>query len=116
MRVIVAGTRDLATPRAVLIRLIAALAETLPGRVGTVLSGASGVVDRAGEAWAGGNVERFPADWQTHGRGAGPIRNQQMVGSADALILVWDGRSRGSADVLQRARAAGLAIRQAIVE
>lgn len=56
------------------------------------------------------------AEWLARWTRAGPIRNQQMVGSADALILVWDGRSRGSADVLQRARAAGLAIRQAIVE
>lgn len=38
----------------------------------------------------------FPADWDTYGKAAGPIRNQQMASYADALLLIWDGKSKGS--------------------
>jgi len=39
-----------------------------------------------GIEWAEANgieVARFPADWDTHGRAAGPIRNQQMLDEAN---------------------------------
>ncbi len=42
------------------------------------------------------DIKEFPADWGTHVRAAGPIRNQQMAEYADALVLIWDGNSRGS--------------------
>lgn len=38
----------------------------------------------------------FPADWDTHGRGAGFIRNRQMAEFADEGIGYWDQRSRGT--------------------
>jgi hypothetical protein len=36
------------------------------------------------------------ADWGTHGKAAGPIRNHKMAEMGDALLLVWDGVSKGS--------------------
>jgi len=44
-------------------------------------------------------ITKFPADWNLHGRAAGPIRNKQMAEYADILILVWDGKSKGSASM-----------------
>lgn len=44
-------------------------------------------------------IRKFPADWKTHGKAAGPIRNRQMAEYADALLLIWDGKSRGSANM-----------------
>jgi len=41
----------------------------------------------------------FPADWDMHGKAAGSIRNAQMAEYADELLLVWDGKSRGSASM-----------------
>lgn len=41
-------------------------------------------------------IKEFPADWDTHGRAAGPIRNRQMAEYADQLLLIWDGKSPGS--------------------
>lgn len=41
-------------------------------------------------------IKRFRPDWETHGKAAGPIRNREMAAYADALLLVWDGKSRGS--------------------
>jgi hypothetical protein len=43
----------------------------------------------------------FEADWDTHGKAAGPIRNRQMAEYGDALLLIWDGESRGSKNMRQ---------------
>lgn len=61
-------------------------------------------------------VAYFPADWGTYGKSAGPIRNNHMAEYAAALILVWDGTSRGSADMLRRAKAHGLKVYEHIVD
>ena len=60
-------------------------------------------VDTLGEEWAKENnipVDYFPANWETHGRAAGQIRNKKMAARADALLLIWDGKSRGSRSML----------------
>jgi hypothetical protein len=44
-------------------------------------------------------VAEFPADWDKYGKGAGHIRNKQMAEYADALLLIWDGESRGSSNM-----------------
>lgn len=59
-------------------------------------------VDLAGEWYADYydiHVRRFNPDWNKHGKAAGPIRNRQMAEYADALLLIWDGQSRGSANM-----------------
>lgn len=60
------------------------------------------------------DVAHFPADWDRHGRAAGPIRNQQMLdeGRPDAVIaFTRDLRiSRGTRDMVTRARRAGLPV------
>jgi len=35
----------------------------------------------------------FPADWKTHGKAAGPIRNKQIVEASDHIIAFWDGKA-----------------------
>ena len=47
------------------------------------------------------------ADWETHGRKAGPIRNSEIVAQADVLVAFWDGTSAGTRDSIAKARAAG---------
>ena len=41
-------------------------------------------------------VHEFPADWNKHGRAAGPIRNAEMGQFADKLIAFWNGESKGT--------------------
>jgi hypothetical protein len=67
-----------------------------------IISGMAKGVDEAGEYYAYTydiGIKRFPADWNKHGKAAGPIRNKQMAEYADALLLIWDGQSRGSANM-----------------
>ena len=70
--------------------------------------GADQLAEACWTAW-GGQVERWPADWQRHGRAAGLLRNQQMVraGADHALAFVHD-NSPGASHCLRLAVAAGI--------
>src|SRR5262249_60988073 len=79
----------------------------------SILSGRAAGADAMGEAYAvdrGYNVLRFEARWDLFGKSAGPLRNQQMAEADDALVAFWNGRSRGTADMIARAKARGLAL------
>lgn len=60
-------------------------------------------------------VKHFPPDWNTYGKPAGPIRNEQMAKYANALILIWDGKSKGSASMKRLAKQHGLRIYEQVV-
>lgn len=95
MKVIIAGSRDLSLSAHRLTQIIN-LADFSPTEI---VSGTARGIDRSGEAWArtvGISIKEFPADWDKYGNMAGPIRNRQMANYADALIAVWDGKSRGT--------------------
>jgi len=56
------------------------------------------------------------ADWDKHGKAAGPIRNGEMVASVAGVphkfaVGVWDGKSRGTADMIARVRAANIPLK-----
>ena len=106
-KVIVAGSRTFDVERVKdLVREHWRRALTLFGsNVSHVISGACPTgADRAGEELAleltGREAVRFPAEWSRLGKAAGPSRNIDMATCANALFLVWDGRSRGSRHML----------------
>lgn len=76
----------------------------------TIITGAAKGADALAERWARENwrvVIRFHADWQKHGKKAGPIRNQEMIeymNGKGACIGFWDGKSAGTKDILERAK------------
>ena len=45
-------------------------------------------------------ILEYPANWQLHGKAAGPIRNQEMAQVANGLIAFWDGTSRGTSHMI----------------
>jgi hypothetical protein len=59
-------------------------------------------------------VRPFPADWRRYGRAAGPVRNQQMLDEEQPdQVLAFHpdlARSKGTADMVRRARKAGLPV------
>lgn len=78
-----------------------------------IVSGHAKGTDLLGEQYArerGYGIETYPADWRKHGRVAGPIRNFQMAGIADALIAFWDGKSRGTKNMIDLANRKGLEV------
>lgn len=84
----------------------------------TIIHGAARGADSFAGAAAGKNgdvaVEAFPADWDTHGKAAGPIRNAQMlkVGRPDVVFAFHDAlaESKGTKDMVARARAADVPV------
>jgi hypothetical protein len=70
--------------------------------------------DSIARAWGVGVVplEPHPADWKSLGNAAGPARNEAMAAAGAALLLAfWDGRSRGTKDMIRRAVAHGIPVR-----
>ena len=78
-----------------------------------VLSGTARGVDKLGELYAKRKnitIKKFPANWEQYGKSAGYIRNEQMGNYADALLSVWDGKSKGSKHMIKIANDIGLVV------
>lgn len=75
---------------------------------------ARGADSLAGEAAnsLGITVEVYPAQWETYGRAAGPIRNRQMLvdGKPDKVLAFHDDieKSKGTKNMVKQAEKAGI--------
>ena len=108
MRVIVAGSRGFDD-----YSLLKSTLERHSEQISTLISGNAKGADKLGERWAVDNnipVERYIPEWDKYGRKAGHIRNSQMAQNADALIVFWDGKSKGTANMIENAEVWGLEI------
>ena len=79
-----------------------------------IISGCASGADALGERYAlenGFEIEKFPAEWGKYGRSAGPIRNGKMAETADYVICFWDGKSRGTRNMIESAKKHGKHIR-----
>lgn len=120
MKVIIAGGRDYnnfqVVEDAVLAHVWTALDELAqPGQraidvmrdqVEIIQGGARGA-DALGKRFAekyGLQTRVFKADWDTHGKKAGMLRNVQMAEQSTDLVAFWDQQSRGTKNMLQEAR------------
>lgn len=57
------------------------------------------------------DVEPHPADWKTHGRAAGPIRNLEMLDSGIDLVLAFQrDMSKGTQHTIREAQRRGVAV------
>lgn len=115
-RILVTGSRNWTSWTAVDHALTRARWDLAAGGPVTVVHGACPTgADFLAGSWAGSvagvTEEAHPADWNTHGKAAGPIRNQEMVDAgADVCIAFLMGDSRGTRDCMRRARAAGIPV------
>lgn len=79
-----------------------------------IVSGTCRGVDRLGERFAeerGWHYVRFPADWDKHGKAAGPIRNEEMAKYADTCVVFTGDGDRGSASMIDMAKKHNLSLR-----
>jgi predicted Rossmann-fold nucleotide-binding protein len=110
LRIIVCGGRnyrDKSKVFAALDRLHAACG------IDCVIQGGADGADDLALQWAAGRgvcCVAVMAQWDKHGRVAGPLRNQEMIdrGRPDGVVVVPGGR--GTADMVRRAEAAGLTV------
>lgn len=99
MKVIIAGSRDLWLWAEEIDKL---LTEAGFDCTEVIYGGANGI-DQAGYEYAmffKKKVTSFFPDWATHGKAAGPIRNKEMAKYGDVLLAVWDGKSRGTKNMM----------------
>jgi hypothetical protein len=99
MKVIIAGSRNIDD-----YSLIVEAVERSGYNITEVVSGCAVGIDRLGERWAIANnipIKEMPADWNRNGKAAGPMRNRDMAEYADAAIVIWDGKSPGSRNMVE---------------
>jgi hypothetical protein len=112
LKLIVAGCRDFTDYSSAEIHLDLFFTE-FP-ECSTIISGGASGADSIGERYAkerGHPLEVYRAQWSKHGRSAGPIRNKLMSERGTHLLAFWDGKSRGTANMIMNARNQGLWIR-----
>ncbi len=108
LKTIIAGGRNLTD-----YKLVEEACKQAPWIITEVVSGMAKGVDSLGEEWANNHnipIKQFPANWEKYGKRAGPIRNIEMGDYADALIAVYDGKSRGTGHMIDYAREKGLEV------
>ena len=67
-----------------------------------------------GEWYANENhlkLEQYPAMWDLFGKKAGYMRNEEMAKIADASIIFWDGKSKGSKHMIEISKKYNLKLR-----
>lgn len=73
----------------------------------TIVSGGAIGADRLAERYARENnidTKIYYPDWKL-GKGAGLMRNTQIIQDSDMVIAFWDGTSRGTHDSIKKAKA-----------
>ncbi len=109
MKLIVAGSRSLRLDAG----LIKMLIEHNDIKITEIVSGKANGIDKCGELVAkvfNYELKKFPADWETHGKAAGILRNMKMLkeGKPDMVIAFPGGR--GTENMKFIAREAGVEV------
>ncbi|SRR6266576_3588857 len=108
MKTIIAGSRTITN-----INILQEALKEIDWKITEIVCGKAKGVDYLGEVYArdfGIPIKYFPANWNLYGKSAGPIRNKQMAEYADAAIIIWDGISKGSLNMIKTAEKLGLKI------
>ncbi len=104
MKVVIAGPRD----RNLHVHVLRDIVNSSGLKPTEIVSGGARGIDASGEAfarYAGIPIKLFPAEWELYGKRAGPRRNRQMAGYADALIAaIKPGGSKGTDDMIRAMR------------
>ena len=89
------------------------LAEYIPSETDLIISGGAGGVDTLAEEYA--DAHRISKviirpKYELYGRAAPLKRNEEMVDMADAVLAIWDGKSRGTKYTVEYAKKRGKAV------
>lgn len=103
-RVIIAGSRNFDNYEFLKQKVDHLLSNVAADHEVHIVCGGARGADTLGAQYArerGYIVDLFPADWDKYGKSAGYRRNVQMAENADAVIVFWDGSSRGSKHMIE---------------
>lgn len=83
------------------------------GMPSVVIEGGASGYDHAGRLWAVSREMQcitFYADWNTHGRAAGPIRNSRMLAEGKPTHVIAFPGGVGTRDMVAKAKRAGIPV------
>lgn len=105
MKVLICSSRDINDPALV----SQSVAQSGMNPTHIISGGARGVDGLAAEYAVSNGIEFTEnlADWDRYGKRAGFMRNCVMIGTADAVIAVWDGTSPGTRHSIEYALSQG---------
>jgi predicted Rossmann fold nucleotide-binding protein DprA/Smf involved in DNA uptake len=109
MRLAVVGSRTIVDFALV----VAAIEESGFTDISLIVSGGAKGVDSLAEQYAkakGIECRIFKPDWDKYGKRAGFVRNALIVNEADALVAVWDGKSKGTMHSVALANERGIPV------
>lgn len=78
-----------------------------------LIHGAARGADQLAADWAlerGVLCNAYPADWDAHGKAAGPIRNKKMLDAGKPHMVIAFPGGKGTANMIQQAEAAGFSV------
>ena len=105
MNLIIAGSRSF-NDYGLLCRVVDEYISTTPNLMVCIISGCAKGADQLGIRYAkdrGYNYSEHPADWDKYGKSAGHRRNTEMASISSNLIAFWDGNSKGTYDMINKA-------------
>jgi hypothetical protein len=92
-------------------------AATLAERTFVLIHGGARGADHLSGVWASMRKDRveervYPADWKTHGKSAGPIRNRLMLTSGQPHVIIAFKGGKGTADMVRQGNKAGIPVKE----
>ena len=106
-KLIVAGGRDFSDRELMDREIRNTIAELPDDRSVSIVSGMAKGADWLAYEWAIANhckVYKYYADWNTYGKRAGYLRNEDMAKVSHGLLAFHDGVSKGTKHMIQTAR------------
>ena len=101
-KVLICGGRDFIDYPLMKKQLLKIIGHNVP----TIIQGGAKGADFLAKVYCyehGFDCIEYPADWQKYGKGAGHIRNQQMLDKENPEIVIAFQGGRGTADMIKRA-------------
>ena len=98
MRVAIIGSRSLAVTN---------LEEYIPADVTEIVSGGARGIDTSARQYAkahGIKLTEYLPEYELYGRAAPIRRNVTIISNADLVLAFWDGKSRGTAFVIEECK------------
>lgn len=91
----------------------------LPEGTDEIVSGGAKGVDTLAREYAvkhGIRLTEFLPDYSRYKRGAPLKRNEQIIEYADVILAFWDGQSKGTKFVIDKAEKSGKEVRVIVIE
>jgi len=84
--------------------------KSLDFKITEIITGGAKGVDTLAEIFSFSNsipITKILPEWDKYGRGAGLVRNTSIIKESDVVIALWDGKSKGTLDSINKAHKLG---------